>query len=183
MELKVKFLPSLLQCTAIYVYALQVRAKKKKSFIILQPIKIIFVCFFFLFFYSPTMQVSDKTLSTLLTPSNSLFQTLTYLSRYRRPDSILNVTGPPKLNDTNPPTNPLRRTPNPIHALDLCLRSVADPHLRPISTFSDAFNSLKLTLSNSHLSIPSPLPPIHATNPTRLQVSCLCHLHLHAQDF
>ena len=49
-----------------------------------------------------------------------------------------------------------------IHALDPRLWSVADPHLRPISAFSDALNSLKLSPLNPHLSIP-PLPP-----PTRL---------------
>ena len=68
----------------------------------------------------------------------------------------------------------------PIHASDPCLWFAADPHLRPISAFSDALNFLKLTLSNSHLSI-LPLPPsIHTSDPTRLQVSCLYLFHLHA---
>ena len=43
----------------------------------------------------------------------------------------------------------------------------AGPRIWPISTFSDALNSLKLSPLNSHLSIPLP-PPIHASNPTRL---------------
>ena len=75
-ELKVKILPSLLQCTAIYGCVLQLRAKKKNSFFILQSIKIIFVCLFFsiLLFYNHA-SLRKNTLNSLnslkLTLSNS----------------------------------------------------------------------------------------------------------------
>ena len=48
--------------------------------------------------------------------NSQLSQALTSLSHRRRPDSNLNVTGPPKLNVTNPRANPLHQTPKPTQA-------------------------------------------------------------------
>ena len=137
---------------------------------------------FFLFFYYPTGKLSNKTLSTLSTPSNSLSQTLTSLSHCPRPDSILNVTNPSKLDVTNPPANPFHQTSKPTQApsrWSTPQTHAFDPPL--IHTFDPSRPSLMLsTLSNSHLFIPPLPPPIHTSDSTRLQVSCLYLFHIHA---
>ena len=177
MELKVKFLPSLLQCIVIYGYALQLRAKKKKLFIILQLIKIIFVTLFFsilLFSKQCLSQTHSLKLSPLCLTFSQNFLSNSHFSISLPPTRINpQCHRPPKLNVIDPPADPLCRTPKqPIH-----LRPMPPIH------FFDALNSFKLTLSYSHLFVPPPPPPIHTSDPTRLQVSCLCLLHLHAWDF
>ena len=131
--------------------------------------------YFFLFFYSPTGKLSNKTLSTLSTPSNSLSQTLTSLSHCPRPDSILNVTSPLKLNVTNPPADPFHQTSKPTqaqsrrstpqtHAFDLPLIHTSDPS-RPSLILSTLSNSLSQTLTSKL----SPLYPAAAAADPHLQ--------------
>ena len=120
--------------------------KRKKGFLFSIQFKIIFLCLFFffsilLFTKVQTMQASLKTTfsqtySLKLLPLCLTFsQTLTSLSHRHRPDSILNVTGPPKLDVTDPPADPLRRTPKPpVHASDpsqpsLMLSTLSNSHL------------------------------------------------------
>ena len=134
-------------------------------------------CFLFLFFFfvfslplSLTVQASeDKTLNSLKLTLNSLkrlSQTLTSLSCRRRPDSILNVIGPLKLEVTDLPADPLRRTPKPTQApscRSMPQTHASNPCLRPISAFSDALNSLKLSPL-----CPTADPRLHSTSPTQL---------------
>ena len=132
-------------------------------------------CFLFLFFFfvfslplSLTVQASeDKTLNSLKLTLNSLkrlSQTLTSLSCRRRPDSILNVIGPLKLEVTDLPADPLRWTPKPTQApscRSMPQTHASNPCLRPISAFSDALNSLKLSPL-----CPTADPRLHSTSPT-----------------
>ena len=129
-------------------------------------------CFFFVFSLalSLTVQASeDKTLNSLKLTLNSLkrlSQTLTSLSCRRRPDSILNVIGPLKLEVTDLPADPLRRTPKPTQALScrsMPQTHASNPCLRPISAFSDALNSPKLSPL-----CPTADPRLHSTSPTQL---------------
>ena len=133
---------------------------------------------FFLFFYSPTGKLSNKTLSTLSTPSNSLSQTLTSLSHCPRPDLILNITSPSKLDVTNPPADPFHQTSKPTqapsrrstpqnHAFDPPLIHTSDPS-RPSLMLSTLSNSLSQTLSNSHLWTLTSLSRRWSTPPTQL---------------
>ena len=130
-----------------------------------------FVCFFLFFLFSNHASLTQ----TLSTPSNSLSQTLTSLFHRRRPNSILNIT--------DPPVDPLHRTPKPTQTPSC--RSMPQTHASnppPIHASDPSRLSLMLsTLSNSHFSVPP--PSIHTIDLTRLQVSCLCLLHLHAWDF
>ena len=111
---------------------------------------------------------------TLITPSNSLSQTLTSLSHCHWPDSILNVTGPPKLDVINlfrrtPKLTqaPSRRSMPQTHASDLPPIHASNPSW-PSLMLSILLNSFKLSPLNSHLSV-LPLPlPIHTFDPTRL---------------
>ena len=162
--------------------------KKKKKKNILSRIKIIYVCLFFyifLFFQSCLSQTHFQlTLSSphlsvspsLKTLSSSISQTLTSLSHHCRPDSIPNVTAH---QSSMPPSY------QPTHFVELPSRwSTLNPHRRSALDPRCWSTSLMLsTFSNSHLSVLLPPLPIHASDPTCLQVSCLCLLHLHAWDF
>ena len=71
---QVNFLPTLLQCIAIYGCALQLKAKKNKNyFFILHPFKILIVCCCccFVFFSSFPTRLCLKTLNSQLSPLNS----------------------------------------------------------------------------------------------------------------
>ena len=126
MELKVKFLPSLLQCTAIYVYALQLRAKKKKSFIILQPIKIIFVTLFF--FYSFILQrASSQT-------KHSQLSQLPQTHSLKLSPLYLTAPGPTRSSTSLAHRSLTSPTHQLTHFIKLPSRpkpQAADPHLRP----------------------------------------------------
>ena len=148
---------------------LYLEAKKEKLFFILRPIKIIFVpLYFFLFLYSLTGKTLRQKHSQLsqLSPPCLTAAGPTRPQRHRPTESRRHrPTSWPTSSNSQADPSPKP----PIHA--------SDPRLRPISAFSDALNSLKLS------PLPPPPPPIHASDPTRLQVSCLCLLHLHAWDF
>ena len=120
MELNLFILAPLLQCTFKNRYALFMRAKKKNYFILL-VIKIIPLAHFF--FHS------------FICASLSLIHSyLNSLSQLRSLNSLSQL--PPKLDITNPPAVPSRRS-----ALDPCRRS-------PQTHFSFVF-SLSLSLSLS----------------------------------
>ena len=160
----------------------------KKKNLFSTGLKIIYVCLFFyilLFFQSCLSQthfqltLSSSHLSvspSLKTLSSSISQTLTSLSHHCRPDSIPNVNAH---QSSMPPTY------QPTHFVELPSRwSTLNPQCRSTSDSRRWSTSLMLsTFSNSHLSVLLPPLPIHASDPTRLQVSCLCLLHLHAWDF
>ena len=95
--------------------------------------------------------------------------------------SLAPPTKSPKLDVTDPPADPLLQTPKS----SISLRPTPPIRIRPTLPihFSDALNSMKLSSLNSHLSVLPPPSSIDASDPTRLQVSCLCLLHLHAWDF
>ena len=166
--------------------------KRKKSFIILQLIKIIFVTLFFsILLFSNGKALKQNTLNSLnslkLTLSNSHLS-ISLPSARLDPQHHQPIEARRHQPTSWPISSNFQADPSPkpsIHASEPRIWSAADPHLRPISAFSDALNSLKLTLSNSlklsplnsHLFIP---PLIHTSDPTRLQVSCLYLFHIHA---